>query len=381
LPQDATGEIDPALLSGLSPLMDEVDTLLLQERWEELYDAIDLRLEADPDDVEALTVRSMIATFDGDIEQGVADAERVIELAPDSHLGYVALSEAQLNWAINDPEAGLAAAQQALERAPGNREALWRVAQANAELNNPAAARLSLQRAETNGASGFRFAYFAGTNLYYDGLYGRAAPYLATWYQADPSSYSMSLAAGALIHLGSFDAAYDLVKAYPREMVEAPELWTAAYVAYRAGDFEQAREWALTARAISDEAYPATYVLALLSWYGEENLEAALAYFESLEGVEFYDELISQDYGHDLYMDKGRILAAAGQHREAIAAYEQSFEVNGEFPQGYLLMADSYMELGEPDTALAKLRFALELTDEPLQQRRLLARIRELAGE
>jgi tetratricopeptide (TPR) repeat protein len=119
----------------------------------------------------------------------------------------------------------------------------------------------------------------------------------------------------------------------------------------------------------------------LISWYGEQDLDAALGYFDELEGVEFYDELISREYGHDLYIDKGRILAAAGEHREAIAAYEQSFEVNGEFPQGYMLMADSYIELGDPQTALAKLRFALELTDEPLQQRRLLARIRELAGE
>ena len=121
-------------------------------------------------------------------------------------------------------------------------------------------------------------------------------------------------------------------------------------------------------------------MLALISWYGDGDLDAALAYFDGLEGVDFYDELISQAYGHELYLDRGRVLAAAGHYQEAIDSYQQSFDVNGDYALGYVLMADSYIQLGDKQTALAKLRAALDLTDDSVQQRRLLTRIRELAG-
>ncbi len=374
------GDVDPVMLSGLSPLQDEVDSLLLKDQTDEVQNLIDSHLADDPNDVEALTAGSLAATWDGDSDTALADAQAAIDQGPDSPLGYIALSEANLNWSTDDAQAGLDAAQKALELDPGNPEALWRIAQANYELDNEGAARIALQRAEANGAKGFRFANFAGTMLYDQNLYERAAPYLVTWYRAEPDTYSMSLAAGALIQLDHPAAAYQLVKAYPRELVQADENWTAAYVAYAAGDYAQAREWAETARALSDEAYPATYILALISWYGDGDLDAAMNYFDELEGVDYYDELISPTYGHELYIDRGRILAAAGHHREAIESYQQSFDVNGEFAGGYMLMADSYLALGDPQTALAKLRFALDLTDDSAQQRRLLARIRELAG-
>ena len=65
----------------------------------------------------------------------------------------------------------------------------------------------------------------------------------------------------------------------------------AAFVAFKAGDYAQAREWAETARALSDDAHAATYLLGLISWYGDNDLSAALGYFDQLADVEDFYKL------------------------------------------------------------------------------------------
>ena len=370
----------PSLLSGLTPLQDEIDQLILDDNWDEIDSRLTALLQDDPHNIEALTARSLASSWNGDIDQARTDAKLVKQLAPDSPLGYIALADVYLHYSVDDAKSALNEVQRALELDPGNPEALWRISEAQSVLGNDDAARLAFQRAEAQGAKGFRFVTYAAETLYYADLYERALPYLRGWYQVDPYAYSMTLLVGDLILLKHPRAAYQVVKDYPYVLTEPDELSTAAYAAYNAEDYKQAREWAETALALDDQTYAATYILALVSWYGDSDLSAAMGYFNKLEGVDFYDDLLSMTFGHELNLDRGKILAAAGHYQQAIDAYQTSLDANGDYALGYILMAESYLAMGDRDTARARLRSALDLTDDPEQQRTLLARIRQLGN-
>src|SRR5690606_16196370 len=290
---------EAGLLSGLTPLQDEIDSLFLADQTEAAQERLNQILDAEPDNIDALAARSMLNALIGDGDAALADADRAIELAPDNPLGYIARSEALQHWRIDDAAGSLAAAQQALALDPDNPEALWRASLAYAELDNEEAFLETLAAAEAAGAQGVRFIYFAGEYLYYAGQYESALPYLQKRYAANLSdTYSLRLLAEALLHLDRPEDAYAAVQQYPGVFTDEDLLVGAAYVAYRAGDYDQAREWAETARALSGEAYAAVYVLALVSGYGEGDYDAAMTYFDQLEGVEFHHELLSLEYGH-----------------------------------------------------------------------------------
>lgn len=382
LPETFAPLRDAGLLSGLSPLQDEIDAMLLSGQFDEALQRLDRILEAEPDHVEALAARSLLWSFDGNVEAAQEDAARAVELDPDSPLGYIAQAEAAQQWNVDDPEAALSAAETALKRDPGNPEALWRMSMAHEDLDDFDAHMETLNQAEAAGATGFRFRAFAGEYLYYDGEFERALPYLEAWQAFDTTNtYPMWLRAESLLYLDRPDEAYAAVQQYPGALTEADDLGSAAYVAYRAGDYEQARTWAETARALSDEAYSSTYVLGLLSWYGDGDLDAALNYLDELEDVDFYDYFLNLDFGHDLYLDRGRILAAAGEYDDAIDALNRSLQTTGNMPFVYEAMADVQLEQGNLEAARNNLRQALEYTyDDVADQQRLLERIRTLGA-
>lgn len=369
---------ETGLLSGLTPLQDQIDSLILNGEVESAQRQLDQILANDPDHLEALLARALLHVEFGDVETALADADHMIDIAPESPLGYIARSSALQHWSLNDEEGALAAAQQALALAPDHPEALWRASMAASDQQ---AARL-LEQAEDAGAQGYRFTAYAGEYLYFQNAPERALPYLQSWYDADPQNeYAMWLLAQDLLRLDQPEAAYAALQAYPGVLIDSDDLGAAAYVAYRAGDYAQARDWADTARALSEDAYEATYVLGLLSWYEAQDAEAALAYLDSLQGEEFYSSLINLSLGHDLHLDRGRILAAAGQPEAAIAAFEAAMESLGQYAFIYELLADAHLAAGSIEAARDNLRLALDTTyDDPGEQRRLLGRIRTLGA-
>lgn len=382
LPENFESLRESGLLSGLTPLQDQVDSLILNGDVETARQQLDQILTANPENVDALVARALLSIFDGDPDAAAADADRAIELAPDSPLGYIARSDVLQFWSVDDSEGALAAAQQALELDADNPEALWRASYAYSELGNSEGFYDTFNRAESGGAKGFRFIYFAGEYLFYSREYERALPYLELRYAITPDDgYSLQLLVQNLLHLDRAADALAAVKNYPGVMTEPEDLGAAAFVAYKAGDFAQARDWAETALALSDEAYSANYIMGLISWYADNNLDAALSYLNRLNGVEFYDPYLNLEYGHQLDMDRGYILMQAEEYEAAAGEFQRALETVGQYPFVYEALADAQLGLGQTEAARENLRLALDNTyDDPEEQRRLLDRIRTLGA-
>lgn len=379
LPANAGELREAGLLSGLSPLQDEIDAMLLDGEVDEAGERLDDILEADPENIDALAARAILLNQTADAETALADADKAIELAPESPLGYIARAEVMQNWAVDDDAATLEAAEQALALDPDNPEALWRASLAQWELGDLETAESLLNQAIAAGANGFRFADFAANFYFYNSQYEQAQKYMLIRYNSDPADeYYLRMLVANLLRLDQAEAAYEAVKNFPVVITDWDDLSAAAFVAYTAGDYAQAREWAETARALSDEAHAATYVLGLVSWYGDNDLSGAMGYFDQLANVEgFYDDFLDISYGHDLNLDRGRVLLAAGQYEQAVEAFTRALETAGYYPVVFEGLADAYLALGDGAAARDNLRLALENTyDNPEEQRRLLERIR-----
>ena len=372
---------DSNLLSGLTPLQDEIDVFILEDDFDAAVERIEDELQADPENIDALTARSLVAVWDGDAESALEDADQVIELAPESPLGYIARSDALRHWSIEDWEGAIAAAENALELDPDNPEILWRLSDAQDRLDDPDTAIQTLQQAIDNGAQGFRFRAYAGEYFYYTTDYERALPYLETFYQQEPGDYSMTLLTGALVQLERPDDAVVAIEQYPFTLIEPGELNTAAFAAFKANQFEAAHEWAETSSAVSDDNSAATYLMGLVSWYGDHDLDQAMAFLDEVPVEEFYHDLLSPEFGHEINLDRGKILADAGEFQAAIGAYEDSLDSLGDLPTTYDAIAEAYLELGNPSAALDNLRLALDVTydDDPDYQLYLTTRIRTVA--
>jgi serine/threonine protein kinase/tetratricopeptide (TPR) repeat protein len=383
LPANAGELREAGLLSGLTPLQDEIDAMLLEGRVDDASERLNQILEADPENIDALTARAILLNQIADAETALVDVDKAIEIAPESPLGYIARSEVLQNWAINDDAGSLEAAEQALAIDPDNPEALWRAGMAQDELGNYEAANDLLERAIAAGANGFRFASYAADHYFYSSQYEQAQPYMQIRYNSNPADeYYLRMLVANLLYLDQAATAYEYVKNFPAVITDWDDLSAAAFVAFKAGDYAQARDWAETARALSDEAHAATYLMALISWYGDNDLSAAMGYFDQLANVEdFYDDFLNFNYGHDLNLDRARVLMAASEYQQALDAYTRALDTVGTYPVVYEGLADVYLALGDGEAARENLRLALENTYEnPEEQRRLLERIRTLGA-
>lgn len=367
------------LLSGLTPLQDEIDGMILDGQEVEALERLNQMLEGDPDNVDALVARSLLQARIGSGIEALADADRAVELAPDSPLGYIARSEARRHWETNDDQAEWDAAQQAVTLAPDNPEALWRASRAEVELGNFEAAEVLFQQAQAVGASGFQYVTYAADYLYYTDEIARALPFMQARYDLYPSDeYMMRMLISTLLRLEQPEEAYQIVKEFPAIFTDPDDLIMAAFVAFKAGDYAQSREWATTARALSNEAYGATYLLGLISWYDDGDLDAALGYLDQLENVDFFDDFLNPTFGHALYMDRGYIFVGAQDYPAAISEFERALEVMGSYAYIYEAIADAKLALGDVEGGRESLRLALDIADTEAEQQRLLQRIIDL---
>jgi tetratricopeptide (TPR) repeat protein len=263
-------------------------------------------------------------------------------------------------------DAAYAAIVYALAIEPENPEIVWRLAWIQRETDSLEKAIQNLRRADELGAKGLRYANEAGFlwsnngQQYPDG-YERAVPLLNTWLTYNSWDITASFwLCSALIHLERFDDALQVANAFAPQATDAAEFGNLAYIAYRAGDYEQARQWADTARALSAEAYNATYVLGLLSWYADGNLEQSMSYLDSLQEVDFWDYFVNPEFGHFLNVDRARIFNAAGDSQSALAAYQQALDESGDWLVIYPEMADIQIALGDTEAARQSLIYSLD---------------------
>ena len=376
--------LDP--LTHISPIMDEVDVLFLENNREQAIEMLNGLLEENPDNVDALFARSQLFALDWDEENTARqDAERIIELEPDSPLGYLALSDSWLNYPEHDPALALEAIIRAYELNPENPHALWRIAVLDDENWELQVERI--YAAEEMGANGFRFIYHMGNFLYWEEDYPHALPYLEVSANGNPDYWitqeSFWMLLGAMMRTEQSQAALDLLaeRGIMETNTEADIFVDAAYVAYRAENYGLAREWADTARVLSDEAYGATYVVGLMAWRADEDVDGAMEMLNSLEEVEVYTWYLNWEFGHNLNLDRARILAEAGRFPEALEFYNRVVEIDDYLDWLYEERANVHLELGNIDEARSDLQRAFEITEDDDYRAHLRQRLLDVGAD
>lgn len=374
------------LLEGFSEISDEVDQSLVVRDLETAREMVGQALEEDPDDIGALYASAHVNLELYNIEEAEAAAQRIIELAPDDPMGYLALFDVYTGSGRWDEAVEIIAT--AAELDPENPHVLWRQARV-AEWDEE---NEILSRAEESGASGYRFIRYAGF-YFADALQlERALPYLDTALQAsgggdyEVRAYLM----GTLVLLGRAEDALPLAQENAPGQTDATTLGEMAFIAWKAGDTAQAREWAERARALSSEAYEASWVLAWIIAEEDGDIDTALEMLELIEPTvdnEFYPRYMNPLFGYALPLDRARLLVQAGRFEEALEVYNRVLENEPYEAQWYVERGDVLVELGDTEAARADYRvaadIALETGDDELAEA-MLQRITELgpaAGE
>src|SRR5690606_38373447 len=217
---------------------------------------------------------------------------------------------------------------------------------------------------------------------HYEGDYELAQPYLEVWYSAFPNDlYSTALLAANLIALDRAEEAHQTMQNYTGEYENYDQLAWPAYVAYRAGYYDEAREWAEQALRQERNAPGAHYVLGLISWYVDGDVNEARRHLEVLRGFPMFRDLfLNPDKGHEAQYDLGRILLEAGRTDDAITAFNRSLR-NDVRPYTYEALADAYLAKNDTEAALENLDTARDMQSNDAEYDRLTERIAELGGE
>lgn len=312
------------LSSRMSREIDEAERELLTGDLNELLTELSAGLDQRPDDVELLFARAQVYTELYDEESALADAQRLVERAPNRARSYIALYDVQ--YAFNLPEARDTILQ-AFEIDPEDEHVLWRYAQSVAEWDEEIE---WLERAEDARASGYRFMVYAGWTYFNYGLYERAIPYLEAIYRSGTLAGSFDNRAnliGALILTEQEDEAMDVAREAAMGESDVGILGELASAAFLADDFEQAGQWANRALSLSGDAYQAEWTQALLAWELEDDLWAAIDRLDSLRGPffsgEFFPRYFNLRYDHDLVLDIARIFDDAESYDDALQAYTE----------------------------------------------------------
>jgi tetratricopeptide (TPR) repeat protein len=372
-----------SMLSGISDTMDTVDGMVLEGDLAGARAYVDGILESDPENFAALFARSQMLSYQyDDTQQDLADANALIAVAPDSEWGYVALADAHSNSPDMDTEAADAAIQTAYEMAPQNPHVMWRYA-LMIEMDGETRDEL-YHSAEAMGARGHRFVTMFGYYLLVTRDFNRALPYQESLMRYGiPDSYFREEAVwGTIACLILLDRAPEAYAVFMEsgfmEDASNESLYAdGAYIAFRAGEFEQAREWASTAQALSGEAYPAIYIDALIMGYADGNVDEAVAKLLSLADVSLYSRFINMEFEEEINLAAGRMLANADRYEDALVYYDIIVE-NSYSDWLHEERADVYLAMGNIDAARSDLQRAVDITNDADYRRELLDRLIEL---
>jgi tetratricopeptide (TPR) repeat protein len=99
---------------------------------------VQLLLDREPDNVEALVIRGRIREDGGEPEEAIKDYGRALELNPERDEARLGLARVLIR---DNPDKACSLYEQVLARQPGNREALEGLAEAYLDLGEPAKAR------------------------------------------------------------------------------------------------------------------------------------------------------------------------------------------------------------------------------------------------
>jgi len=225
------------------------------------------------------------------------------------------------------------------------------------------------EEAEAAGAQGIRFIRDAGFHFASGLEFERALPYLETALDASGGGdYEVrATLMGSLVILDRADEALPLAEEITDGQTSPTTLGEMAFIAWQAGDSDLAREWANRARALSSEAYEATWVLAWIIAEEDGDFDTALEYLEEIESVldvDFYPRYMHGLFGYGLPVDRGRLLIRAERYEEALEVYDSVLENDPYEAQWYAERGDVHLVLGNTEEARADYRRAADIAFE-----------------
>lgn len=371
------GEMPPhpenlSLFSNINDSLNEAEKWVIVGDWDSASAYVENILIDDPDNLDALYAKANLHTQQWDPDNiGGEIAQRLIELDPDNPWGYVALSDSYLNYPLAEEEdsfeLSFAALEQAFELAPDNPHVLYRMA----GMGDWESSFERMFTAEEMGASGYRFMRFMGDFLYDNGMYNRAIPYYeALYYHVEQGDYERGHTfwrmVGSMIQTDRAVEAIDLI--WTEEVLEDTtdsELFIdAAFTALRAGDLDQAEEWANTARALSPDAHGATYILGMIAFHRDDDIDRAIETLTALEDEEVFSLFLNFQYGVDLNVDRGRLLATADRPEEALEYYNAALEIYDYTPWLYEERANVHIVLEDIEAARVDLQTAFDISED-----------------
>ncbi|GIV39813.1 MAG: hypothetical protein KatS3mg033_1613 [Thermonema sp.] len=202
------------------------------------------------------------------------------------------------------------------------------------------------------------------------------------WQQAAPKAKPMwadSLAM-AFYQAGRFDSAayYMAWKAERSQSIEDKlRAADAYYEAFRfAMDAERANRFGEQARALYRE------VLQQDSSLLDAKAKMAMTYIttsEPMRGIQMLLSILQTNPDHELALyNLGLLSMQRGAYDKAVHRFEHLLEVNPQHAEAYLLLAESYLNLGKTAEAKAALQRALEQLKDPAAKAQIEQAIKEL---
>ena len=317
-PLDMPAEIP--LLTGAFEALDRMDREWTRGDGELALQRLNVALADDPDDVDARIVRAIFFAMGFNTDAALEDAEAAVELAPDNGWAHLALADA--HYINGNHEAMQVATAAAFELAPNDPAVLWRMGRTAAQFGDEENAERFYRAAIAAGGQGFRFGAAAGAFFEDYAEYALAIPLLETGVQGfffdDWLFYQL---ARAYIIEDNATRAYELARVRGAERDLAPAtLANYAYIAYAAGDYEQAEAWALRAEEFQEEDLAATaYVIALI--YTAQGSPEADQRWDAVRelGQTQVSPFMNLRLEHDARLDYARFLIEQERYEDALA--------------------------------------------------------------
>lgn len=335
-------------------------------------------LETFPNDPLILVGRANAYLVMGDFDSALADVQTAIDTNPEAPIGYAGLVD---YYRVTDQyDEMLEAAERAREIGPEDPGVMLAYARALRATDTGSQVLAMYQVALDAGADAEIVLRERAEYALEIGEFQEALESARQLTEISPNFDTITFAISIPLWIGQNAEAYGVALQYAElevgETRQAQYLVTLAYVAYRAGENDQSREWLTTAFELEEDIATGIYLDSLLL-VREGQFDAAierLQQVEAREPWEYEDSFFNVRFGHTLNVDFARIYRAMGEVEMARERYQ-------ELPYNtalYVERAEFYIEIGEPELARQDLLTAQQINEETFNDEMLSTRIDEL---
>jgi serine/threonine protein kinase len=191
-------------------------------------------------------------------------------------------------------------------------------------------------------------------------------------YQVNPWPGYLERAAQYAVHAKNYAPAIDVYNQLLDEEKGDPRLLAGrAYVEWRAGDAEKARQSTERALQLDPKLLEAHYLMGLLLLDAQQPKDALaeLLPISSETNQDALDQMsqpfLNPDFGHEIFYDMARAESAAGDPAAAQEYLTKSLQFKDDWPQSYILRAQILKDQGDLAGARENYLKALDYANDP----------------